>query len=239
MTVRESWRRVVDLVYPRLCVLCRTGMDAENMRQVCPECEGRLDFFGPTTCLRCGAWFGFGENNGPCPECIGKRFRFRRAVAVARYAGEFRELILRFKYHRAAYLAPYLGSLLAGRIRETGMADQVRVLLPVPMGRWKTFWRGYNQAELLADHAGRALGRPVRRGALVKVRNTPAQSRLHRDQRMVNLKGAFSIRPGTDFRDQTLILVDDVLTTGATANECTEALLKCGAREVFVATLGR
>ncbi|MHC4608691.1 MAG: ComF family protein [Planctomycetota bacterium] len=220
--------RLLDLVYPPACALCGAACRAA----VCAACEGKLELAGERTCRRCGASL----DGRVCRECRGREFRFARAVAVGRHEGTLRDLILRFKLSGRIHLARDLGRRIAQRVLdETVPVDAVTA---VPMSRRTLLGRGYNPAEELAVCAAAALRRPFV-PALRKVRATKPQATLPVAERSTNPIGAFAVRRAARVRGRTVLLVDDVLTTGATADECAKVLLEAGAREVNLAVVGR
>ncbi|MEY2598196.1 MAG: hypothetical protein RLZZ142_455, partial [Verrucomicrobiota bacterium] len=176
-----------------------------------------------------------------CPRCVENPPAFECAVAVCRTVGVVRRMIHGLKYEGREYLAPSLGRCLAeglgdGRLR----APLVEVLVPVPL-HWRRLWgRGFNQALVLARELGRARGLPVVE-ALRRVRDTGTQTRLGRSERWENLRGAFGLRRGGGARvgGRHVLLVDDVLTTGATLDACARVLRRAGAASVRALAVAR
>jgi ComF family protein len=156
-------------------------------------------------------------------------------VAAGRYAGFVRDLVHKLKFGGRTDLARPLARRLAGRVAAAPWGASVRTVVPVPMRRLKLlFERGYNPAELLAGRLARELGRPMRRW-LAQVRPTPSQTSLSGGERRRNPRGAYRAPRGRG----VVLLVDDVLTTGATAGECARALKTAGASAVYLAVVGR
>ena len=152
------------------------------------------------------------------------------------YDGILREHIHALKYQGQRRVAGALGFLMAGvASREQGM-DSVDLIVPVPLHSRRYVERGFNQAELIAGSVGRYLGVPVAGHVLFRLRQTRSQSRLSRGDRRDNLRGAFQVANPGDVAGRSVLVVDDVLTTGATADECSRVLLRAGAREVYVLT---
>jgi ComF family protein len=217
--------RLLDLLYPRECGACDGPIEGEGAG-FCGACDAGLEWIGPPACPRCGA-----ACPGPrCGECAGKEFAFAGAVALGRYEGKLREAVLRLKFRGERHLADAFGRRLAARL-----AKRADAVAPVPMSRWKLLARTYNAAELVAERLARHAGLPLARGALRKVRRTRPQSELSLEERLVNPRGAYRARRVRG----VVLLVDDVLTTGATANACTEALRAAGASEVHLAVVAR
>jgi ComF family protein len=214
--------RLLDLLYPRECSSC--GAPAAE-GAFCAACDARLEWIAPPGCARCGAARG----GRGCEECAGKEFIFAGATALGRYEGLLRESVLLLKFRGARHLAAEFGRRLAARI-----ARRFDAVVPVPMSRWKMLSRGYNAADLVAERLARHAGAPLSR-ALRKVRRTRPQSELPLEARLSNPRGAYRARPVRGM----VLLVDDVLTTGATANACAEALRAAGAAEVHLAVVAR
>jgi len=163
------------------------------------------------------------------------------ARSAALYRGRLRAAIHRFKFEGRQELGPVLGALLAEFVLTTPSLTSAEVVLPVPLHSSRLRQRGFNHATLLAEKVAEALRRPMVDGALVRIAPTLPQASLGRMERFANVRGAFSVDPhrGPLLRSCALLLVDDVLTSGATAAGCAQVLLSAGAAEVRVATLAR
>jgi len=155
---------------------------------------------------------------------------------VGPYEEPLRSLILRYKYERRAELAPMLGRLLAERLAAAPWRERVDLVVPVPLHWTRRIRRGFNQAARLAAELTGACGRRVAGRRLLRVRPTPHQTRLPAGERGRNVRGAFAVRRrAADLKGRAVLLVDDVLTSGATAGECARTLKKAGAAEVYLA----
>lgn len=161
----------------------------------------------------------------------------RRAVSVGAYEGLLRELVRRFKFGRRRALARPLGVLLSERVIEEGL--RADLVVPVPLDRARERRRGFNQAELVAAEVARRLGLPLARRALVRVRRTPSLYRLGAAERREALDGAFAAARAGVLAGRRVLLVDDVLTSGATLSACAKALRAAGARAVVAACVAR
>lgn len=227
---------MVDLVYPpsRRCLACGCALSGGEREGLCPACVGRLRLAGPC-CEACGR--PLLPEDDSCQDCRAAPRYFRRARAFGRYEGALREAILRLKYRGEYSLAPPLGRLLAevARVEFPGAS----VIVPVPLHPRRYRERGYNQAELLAVVLARELGLPLAPAALARREATSVQAQLDPAGRRRNVHNAFSPGDTALCCGAVILLVDDVLTTGATASECARALLTGGARAVDVAALAR
>lgn len=209
------------------CPACAGGAG-----EICAECAARFrEFTRLAPCPLCGR-FGAAASGGPCPDCRRNRPPFALARACAPYEGAVRTAVLRLKYGRCRALAGPLGEVMAEAARAEPAFGGAAALVPVPLSAARLRERGFNQADLLAREVGRRLGLPVVH-ALVKERDTPPQVRLPRTAREQNLKGAFRAVNHGMLGGQSVILVDDVLTTGSTLAAAARALREAGVSDVF------
>lgn len=224
-----------QLLYPGLCLACGRPLGG-GPRDFCAPCRAELAADAHPICPRCASTLGPGVASGnDCARCRGQSFRFDRAYRLGPYDGLRREVILRMKQGRYEGLADAAGELWAARDAARLRAEGVALVVPVPLHWWRRFARRYNQAESLARAWAAALGVPCRR-ALRRVRRTPAQTAVTPAARADNVRGAF--RATTGFAGETVLLVDDVLTTGATASEAARVLRENGVGRVVVAAMG-
>lgn len=206
---------------------------------LCSACFGTVSFITEPCCACCGVPFGSAALAGLCPSCIETPPVFRRGRAALRYDEAARRLILPFKHadrvELSAVLAPYMAR--AG-VELLAAAD---ILVPVPLHRARLFRRRYNQAALLARALGRARSRPVLLDALRRVRGTTPLGAKSAEERVAALAGAIEMRPSraTGIAGRRVLLIDDVMTSGATANACAAALLAAGAAAVDVLAAAR
>lgn len=196
----------------------------------------------PRVCQQCSRPFnGVAPLPERCPDCLIRNPSFTCAVAAKRTSGVVRSLIHSFKYEGGWYLAPTLAGWMEKAWRDPRLTHPPPgALIPVPLHRWKQFKRGYNQSLLLARALTRGCGIPIVE-ALERVRDTGTQTRLHRSERMRNLQGAFRIRPRAEsgIRGIHVVLIDDVLTTGATLDACASVLKRAGAESVRALAVAR
>jgi ComF family protein len=231
-------RFVVDALLPPLCLSCRVEVGEPG--SLCPECWSKATFLAPPFCACCGLPFEFETDAAAlCGECIARPPRFGRARAVFRYDEASRDLILRLKHADRLEGVPAFARWMvrAGSDVLSG-AD---LLVPVPLHRWRLAARRYNQAALLALAMGRQSGVPAAPDLMIRHRRTPPQGHLGHSGRRDNVAGAFAVpdRRKPDVEGRRIVLVDDVMTSGATVDECARVLLKAGAAGVDVLTLAR
>lgn len=233
-------RRVLDAVLPPLCLSC--GVVVAEPGSLCPQCWGGMGFLSAPLCHACGHPFDVdpgGAGDMLCGPCLAKPPSWNRARAVLRYDDASKPLILRFKHADRLEGAPAFARWMARAGAE--MLADAEILVPVPLHRWRLLARRYNQAALLALALGRQCGVAVAPDALVRLRRTLSQGHMDREQRRRNVAGAFALpeRRKALVAGKRVVLIDDVLTTGATLGECARVLLKTGAARVDVLTLGR
>jgi ComF family protein len=228
----------LDLIFPAFCPACAAPLGAGRRDPLCGACWSAIPRLGPPLCDRCGIPFGVAAP-GQAGVCLGCRVDpppFDCARGAGTYAGPLRQALHAFKFRGQRALARPLAELMREQC-DAVLIPSVEALVPVPLARARLRERGFNQAELIADRLGALLGVSVRRRWLARVRETAPQTDLTAAQRRANVEGAFVASSSVAGRH--LVLVDDVLTTGATSGECARALRAAGARRVDVATVAR
>jgi ComF family protein len=236
--VKVVARRLLDAILPPQCLSCRDLVAEPG--QLCAQCWSDVRFIDAPYCAVCGRPFEF--DTGPdalCGDCAAHLPAYTRARAVMIYDEASRDLILGFKRGDRLEGAPAFGQWMARSGRS--LLDGADLILPVPLHRRRLFSRRFNQAAVLAHAIGKSAGIPVLADGLVRKKPTPSQAGLSRSGRYRNVRGAFAVRPRYKeaLRGLHVILVDDVMTTGATVESCTKTLLRGGAASVSVITLAR
>src|SRR5208283_1229382 len=228
---------MVDTVYPPTCLACRAATEAHGA--LCPRCWSAMRFIERPYCERLGTPFEQDLGEGLLsPQAMADPPVFARARAVARFEdGPARKLVHRLKYSDRAELARPIGRWMA-RAGADILAD-ADLLAPVPLHPLRLWRRRFNQAAMLARQVSRATGKPCDVGALVRVKATPSQVGLSRTQRAENVQGAFRVSAGAQVRGRKVVLIDDVLTSGATLNAAARVLLRAGANRVDVLVFAR
>lgn len=233
--MRELAAGLVDLVYPPVCAVCGAGGGAV----LCDACRAQFEA-AQGACVRCGAALGSAGYAQLCPACErGVSRRFSRIHAAGVYGGPLRGAILALKYGRRRRLAEPLGEFLAERLGADVEEPSAYLLIPVPLHPSRFRERGFNQSELLARVVGSSLGCRVERDLMKRVRRTKPQASLPAYERAANILGAFAVPRPERVAGRRVLLVDDVVTTMSTVNECARVLADAGVAEVRIAAVAR
>ena len=239
--LRNLFAGLIDIVYPKACVACKTkiskAINVDNL--VCGPCWSNIKKNLPPFCRSCGRHLE--KNNftkGICPRCARTKTHFDRAFSPCAYEGTIKELIHEFKYKGKDYLGKTLGRILSDFIREYSLPiAYLDCVVPVPLHKTRLREREFNQAQILSEHIAREFKKSVLDDALIRNRFTQTQTELKPQMRFSNVKGSFSVQRKNAIENKNILLVDDVLTTSATASEAALALKNAGANIVFVLTL--
>lgn len=236
--LRRTAEVAADLLLPRRCLGC--GVQVRSDGALCAECWPTVRFLGPPLCACCGYPFEYDPGPGVlCGACIAQNPVFNRARAVFIYDAASRGPLLAFKHADRTDAAPAFARLMATAGAE--LLPEADIVVPVPLHRRRLIARRYNQSALLAQALARRTGLEAVPDLLVRTRPTPSQGGLSASARRRNVRGAFAIRNSMAARiaGKRVLLIDDVFTTGATAETCATTLLRAGADAVDVLTLAR
>jgi len=239
--------QVLDFLYPPRCAACGTPLASEagQQKRVCARCVARIERMPEPRCEVCGGPLESAVSGATrCARCLAHPPRYRIARTIARYRTTAEDepdslpaLIRRHKYgldqSAGRALADYLGDELPVS------SDDYDVVIPVPLHWRRLWWRGFNQAALLAGEVARRLDLPLDTTAMSRRRFTTPQTSRHHDERVKNVRRAFAVANPQRVRNRRVLLVDDVMTTGATVDECARVLIAAGAACVDVFTLAR
>jgi len=228
------------LFYPEVCQLCEQQRAAPDAGFVCAKCWGKVRFVRPPFCERCGLPYeGEITTAFQCANCRDMDLSFTTARSAVTARGVVLEAIHRYKYQRALWFEPFLADLLLHEAIPVLQRERWNFIVPVPLHPTKQREREFNQAERLAGHLARALMIPLNTNLVQRVLPTRTQTLLTKRQRAENVQRAFAARNGARLDGERVILVDDVLTTGATTSACAAVLRRLGAGEVCVWTVAR
>lgn len=239
--LRKFMKGLIDIVYPRVCLACKQPV-TEAMAiggLICPQCWGKIRKNPPPFCHCCGKHIeGKHLARHFCGECNVRKLNFDRAFSPCIYEGVVKELIRQFKYNNKDYLGKPLSRLMIEFIKEYNVPmEYVDAIIPVPLHTSRLYEREFNQAYALSKPVAEEFGKRVLSDVLIRRRPTKTQTGLEEEKRFLNVRGSFSIAGGKRISGANCLLIDDVLTTGATASEAASALKNAGAQIVFVLTL--
>jgi ComF family protein len=225
---------VLNFFFPDVCIICGEDTDKNNL-SVCRKCLNKIVNIKPPYCQTCTQ--PLTDGGAHCWQCRKTKYHFEKVIAVGKYTGVLRELILKFK--EKDFLKMVLGNLLLEILAKNIDINQFDLIAAVPLSKKKEFGRDYNQSQLLAEFLGRHLSKKVISKNLVRVKDTKPQFELSRAERLVNLKDAFFVKDSSVFKNKNIVLVDDIATTCSTLEECSTVFKNAGAKKVFCAVLAR
>jgi ComF family protein len=234
---------LVSIAFPAPCRLCERLLLTSSRVPICEDCLASFAPIPQPFCTSCGRWIvspQAAQSRQPlCRLCLLKTYAFDRARSYAVYDGAMSQAMILLKYEAIEPLGRWFADRLvevAGRESEALAAD---VVVPVPLHRDRQRERGYNQVDLIAGPLARRLGLPYRSVLLVRSKPRPDKLHLSLHERWTSVRGAFAARPGSRVDNLRVLLVDDVMTTGATLDACARALRRAGAAAVYALTVAR
>ncbi len=250
-TVFGAWaKNFINLIYPLSCLICKVRLNPLSDKPLCEICWNKIEFNSPPFCRVCGKHLPAppetNEATGPaktqnlafiCKDCQTFSYFFRTAHSVCIYDGIIKECIHLFKYKGKLSLVKPLGKLMIDFVHNFLDMKKIDLIIPVPLHSTKQRQRQFNQAQALAKSLSYAFSKRLQDKLFIKIKPGPAQVNLSRRERIKNVQGSFKIKNVRLLENKNILLVDDVLTTGATVNECARTLLEGGANRVDVFTL--
>ena len=237
MLLNKLIKTLEEIIYPRHCLLCRIKIDSEDSTNdpVCAGCLEKIIPNIPPFCQRCGRHT---SDKRICDGCAKINFHFNRAWASCRYDGVAREMLHSFKYNNKTGLGINLARLLIDFVKNYHLpVSACDYVIPVPLSPAKLREREFNQAGILAEELAEYFELKLSDNNLKRIRNTASLTELDRHKRWQNIQGAFGLKEPGALKEKTILLIDDVLTTGATASEAAKSLKNAGASAVFVLTV--
>lgn len=221
----------VELLYPKRMKCCICGR--ESREAVCSTCLASLEFIEGRVCLKCGKGLEDKYEKHLCPDCQGEQKQFEMAISCFQYEDMGKNIIHKLKYEGCKDVAKLLGRLMKEKLQDEGLA--VDAVVPVPIHPHKELSRGYNQACLMAEELAVAMNLPVW-DCLERTKQTKEQFKLDKHQRIQNVHNAFRAKMLYNVEYSQVVLVDDIYTTGSTADECSRVLKQMGVRRIYVMT---
>ena len=238
--LRSAWDAALNFFYPPVCQICREERAGIKEGYVGGECWSQVRFVTAPFCQRCGLPYE-GSIHQPfvCGNCTEIKFHFRFARSAVVANPLILQVIHHYKYNRALYFEPFLADLLVRQAVPSLQKEKWDLIVPVPLHPAKEREREFNQAERLARHLSRATQIPVNTALVRRVKSTATQTQLNRAERTGNMRAAFAARGPKKLNGERIILLDDVLTTGATTSACARVLRRAGAGDLCVWTVAR
>jgi ComF family protein len=229
-----------DLIYPNCCLVCKNKIAPPDQQQlICAGCWGKVEQNLPPFCARCGRHLDSQaiEKNA-CKSCSRLNFYFDRAFSPCQYTGTVKKLIHEFKYSGKDYLGKPLGKLMQTFIRDYQLPiAHLDFLVPIPLHKSRQREREFNQAEILSQEVAREFDKKVLTDFFIRVKPTKTQTELTYQERCQNVEKSFAVTKPELIKNANLLLIDDVLTTGATSSEAAKSLKEAGAKIVILLTL--
>jgi competence protein ComFC len=234
------FKGVKDLIYPNCCLACKNKIEpAKEENLVCAACWEKIEKNIPPFCVSCGRRLdkkGMAKNI--CSGCLKVKFYFDRAFSPCLYTGTIKKLIHEFKYAGKDYLGKPLGELMNKFIKDYRLpVEYLDFIIPVPLHKSRMREREFNQAQVLSEQVASEFNKKMLPDVLVRNRPTRTQTELTFEERRKNVERNFTVKHAECIRGANLLLIDDVLTTGATSSEAAKTLKDSGARVIFVMTL--
>ncbi len=225
---------VLDFVYPPYCCLCGSRLQ-EGERVVCEDCWEKVKPLQGPFCPKCG--YPIKPDVEGCLMCQQRGWSFHRVGVLSNFQSPVQQLVHLLKYKGKRSVGTRLGAMLSQVLQDRPQWQGADLIIPVPLHKSRLRERGYNQSLLVAKALSEKLQKPLRPELLMRKRNTRSQTKLDVAQRVENVSGAFQVNHPEEIWGRRIILVDDVITTGATADACSRSLLDAGAKEVLVAAV--
>ena len=239
---KNFFNKLVNYIFPAQCIICKNII--ENNDGICFECLKEIEFISEPRCAYCGFPFEIMYPNEKtkskyfvCPKCLEKKPKFDKSLSVVRYNDASKKIILPFKHADRTNYAKIMGKMMASTL--SPFKEKFDIIMPVPLHLKRMVKRKYNQSALLANVIAKILKKPVVYNSLVRTKFKESQGHLSLKDRKLNVKEAFKIKNPLKVKGKNVLLVDDVLTTGATLNECAKILKKAGAKKVIAITFAR
>jgi len=238
--LRRLLNGLKDIIYPKACLACKNIIKEQGSEEfICLRCREKIIKNLPPFCNSCGRQLKKNSFAGNiCPQCLRSKLHFDRAFSPCVYDGIIKELIHEFKYKGKPYLGKTLSGLLIDFIREYSLpVNYLDCVIPVPLHKMRLREREFNQAQILSQYIADEFKLNMLKDTLLRCRYTKTQTELEINRRALNVKDSFLVESAENIKNKNILLVDDVLTTGATSSEAAFALKNSGANIVFVLTL--
>jgi ComF family protein len=229
----------LSFIFPIVCSSCGADLPPLSQTRICAKCRESLPKIQGLVCQKCG--LPLPDGGEFCFVCRKnpKEYSFDKMRSVYSYKDNIRKLILNFKYFDRTYLSKDFVPSMVEIFKSEPAFKNIDIIISVPLNIFRRLKRGYNQAQILAEGISQAIGKPQNSHILYRKKMTKAQFKLTKQERRENIKDSFYAKNSSIIKNKTILLIDDIATTGATASACAKTLKKAGAKKVFVLTLAR
>ena len=237
LMLKTAFEAASALIFPKVCETCQDILPLRNQHGVCAACAGTILKIKAPFCSLCGR--SAAHQNALCGQCRDTGFAFDCVYAACYYEGKMRELLQAFKYGGKKPLRLFFSEILSDFISRHLALSEIDAFVSVPMETGKQNERGFNQAALLTRHVARTAGRQDLSAYFKRKKSKRSQSRLNKNERAHNITGSFFVKNREIFSGKKIVLIDDILTTGFTASECSRTLKAAGALSVTALAVAR
>lgn len=230
--VQAYFSAFIDLLFPKLCLYCRNRFH-EPKSQLCKACRETLEYLTDGICQVCGTPMQSSE----CQSCQSYDYNFDKARSVFKFTPVVQASIHRLKYHGTVGISSFLASYAVDYLRSVNPFENIDIVAPVPLHSTRQRERGFNQAEKLSRHIAAGMNYEHKPKLLLRKRFTQTQTRLSKAEREKNVSAAFGINPKYNISDKSILLVDDVFTTGSTVNAISKLLKTNNVSQIYILTI--
>ncbi|MFY9590182.1 ComF family protein [Rickettsia endosymbiont of Halotydeus destructor] len=234
MTITKFYNYLIDYILPSRCLACSEILNSKG--EFCSSCWGKLDFIAKPYCSSCGRKLEIAIlENFCCTRCYHNKPNYDLARSLLKFNEYSKKIIHQFKYQDKTVFAKTFAKLLCNRYAKE--IENIDLIVPVPMNRFKRLLRMYNPAHILAQEIAKITGKNIKADTLIKAKWTKSQTFLSKKQRVNNIKNSIKFNKKYEIAKQKILLIDDVITTGTTIYECSKILRKAGANSIYVMTI--
>lgn len=239
LPVKQLFNALLDVLLPPICHICHSFIPNAGKIHICKLCLEKLSPITSPICTICGIPFIGVGNNHFCGNCVANPPDFDNARGAFIYDGVLRDLIHSFKYNNLSHLRYPLANLMLINLNDFIQLEHPEIIIPVPLHSSRLRQRGFNQSVLLGQTISKELHLPILPDTLIRIRRTNPQVELSGIERKTNVKDAFAVKYAKRIEGKRILLIDDVMTTGSTMNECAKELKNAGASKVIAVTVAR
>ncbi|QEK38928.1 ComF family protein [Candidatus Nesciobacter abundans] len=230
-------KSIVDIINPKYCYSCSNEVQEDGL---CNSCWKEITFIHNPSCIRCSNPFPHEISEfALCASCINKEFNLDKIKSAMKYDSFSKKIIMLYKNHNATYMAKFFAKILVSCGKP--LLDRTDIIVTVPIHFWKMVWRGYNQTSLIAKHVSDISNKTFLKTGILKTKFTQSQSNYNQLQRQKNIKDTFEVNGihKQEIKGKNILIIDDMITTGATMEECARILKLSGAKKIFGLTIAK